>query len=637
MVGLCFLLIKITLERYSDGLRPVCQRCKRLKKDCLFARSREPEKLVIIEASMVDKLEARIKELEQALFKTKISSESDISIDSEINTPLSSTLNSNFMYSRESTFLFLQSITKPQSTLFSPLDPPFSPEIILDMLQAYIEYWNAWPLNFIHPRWLIAKRHSINPSIIYTLCALSCRNSKYEPLLRSMGYDCTKILFENAKRNFNHEDTTFENLMAVIFMGVFSVAQERFRQFLLYLSLALQYGNFLQINLDPDDLEQQCGLKFSNIEKESRRRVWFVLKSLFLKFSVTATVLEDTVKNPISLKLFHELTEDPSDLQFSSIPIDINCYDAEPLASSIYFIGFDVQKFHEKYLIREITLETYIEANCLYQKLLDWFYRSPEWIQNVFKPNSNASNFSGPCLILAQRLIFFYHSLILMVHRFAYSSLCRFPPPDIVPATIEPPQAGDLSLKICWNSHNSIVEYLKRNPILSESSYIRVLAISTLETLSQFAAFSCTMLRFSDTQEKRNIATKDFKFLRSCIVANAASGPHRHMSLASIFLDGLNQIHKLPFGLEREKETYRRFGIAINNFDKKLISMEKNNQSGLTTKIENSNLAISNQMQKELVPGVNPIPLSFDDVNLETTAVSIDNSNFLLDPFFTNE
>ncbi|KAJ1545951.1 hypothetical protein HK096_005753, partial [Nowakowskiella sp. JEL0078] len=559
----------------------------RLNRSCTYARSREASLNLVIThstaSSKIMNLEARIKELEQALENVKLDANHSASTSN-----LSENLNfhSNGIFASPSSLypinlsnhqpLSYFQLQKPDllvSSLRSSLNPPFSLEIIVNMLEAFFENCNDWPVNFIHPRSFMAKTNVCNSALLYILCANGCIYSKYEPMLRLMGHNASEILFEAAKQNFDHEDSSFENLMTVIYMGKYSLIQGRLRQFWIYLNMASQYSKFQQIHLDPDDLELINGPRWSVIEKESRRRVWFFVNPLLQKFQL-GTTIESTVKKPLPLKIFHALNDDIVNFSMSTLKVEYEAkvYDAEPLAQTLNEIGDDIRKFLSQYQNQEISFQTHFEANCLYQRLIHWFNSSPEWIQNILKCENAKNSFlaGSKSSFLALRLVLFYHSFILLVYRFTYSSLCRFPPPDIIPPGSESPQMKIPAFKVCWNSHHAIIDALKRHPILSQSSFVRVYTISALDSMPVFALFSCTMLKFADTQISRDIASRDFKFLKLCISADARFMP----SIGRLILDLLDCIDSHTYGPKREDVTYQLFGIGVENFEHKILSLE---------------------------------------------------------------
>ncbi|KAJ1557777.1 hypothetical protein HK096_005429 [Nowakowskiella sp. JEL0078] len=402
------------------------------------------------------------------------------------------------------------------------------------------------------------------------MCSRASENSKYEPMLRSMGINSSEVLYEAAKQNFDHEDISLENLMAVIYMGMYCVKKARLKQYWIYLNMASQLSKFLEINLDPDDLESRYGLQFSMIEKETRRRIWLLLNPMFLKYSLISN-LEVTVRKPLPLEIFHALT-DNMDTNLCILPINIDINDIEHLTQALDDIMLKIQKSHEKYRNRETSFECHIEANTLYLKLLQWYYSTPEWVQNVLKLENSKipPSVSYKNSILAIRLITHYHSLILLVYRYSYSSLCRTNPPETCSLTFDSPQMKIEVFQICWNSHHIIVDAFKQHSILFYSAHLEIFANSIMECMFNVALFSCTMLRFSDVQELREIAMNDFKFIKLCIYTNA-----KFLSvLAQIGLELLDRIDKLPFGLEREILTYQMIGIALEQYEKRIMMIE---------------------------------------------------------------
>ncbi|KAJ1551024.1 hypothetical protein HK096_003617, partial [Nowakowskiella sp. JEL0078] len=576
-----------------DGVKPACQRCSHLRRDCTFNRTSVPKAgRKKKESKSTKNLEARVKELELALAKStsseKIIQESHNLEINNIFSSLSQNKSDDFCIPSVKQMFVPMSLSMPphsQTHLIqsphansSNHDLPLSPEMILDILQSFFSYSNWWPINFIHPQSFIAKRNFVNPSLMYAICARGCQFSKCEQTMKSMGVNLSEMLFETAKRLFDVEEMTFENLMAVIHMGMFCISNGKLRQFWAYFNLVSNLVHYLQLYIDPDDLERRHGYRWSVIEKETRRRVWSIVGSVFLRSTLGSKLspFEITVRRPLPLRIFHSLSDNTAYLNLYSSPMsfvnDVESYDAEPLAQDLSSFAAKIREFHTRNVNFEPTIETHMEADILYQYLNKWLSSSPTWFQTALWSNHFNLAASVPVgsgiPMLAVHSILIYHSLVIFLYRFSYSSLCNYPP-TIYPPDMETPQSINKGLKICWNSHQLLMNAFKSSRVFTENHAVFRTYPLNAGILTQPTLFSCTMAKFADSKEMRDAAIRDFHYLKHRL---SNIDPTYQKFSDVMILDDLRRIDELPYGLERHLETNRLFMFGLEDLENKIIS-----------------------------------------------------------------
>ncbi|KAJ1534486.1 hypothetical protein HK096_003799 [Nowakowskiella sp. JEL0078] len=643
------------MVRLFDGIKPACQRCKRLKKNCTYNRALDAALAGKRgEAQKIKDLEARIEELETALAKTSMTpnienSLRNINLSDLLQSLLQNNILSQMMSVQPSMSNTLQQFISPPQYI-SPKDPPFSTEIITDMLESYFNFSNWWPANFIHPNYFINKLQVVNPSLIYIVCARGCQYSKYDLMLKSMGVDPEEVLFESAKRNFDLEEMSFENMMTIAQMGLFCVSRGKLRQFWVYMNLTPHLVKYLQLYSDPDDLEQKYGFRWSVIEKEMRRRVWNLVSSVFLNSSHGSSLgSEVTVKSPLSLVYFHALTEEIID--FSSFQPQLSFFlasdflDAEPIAQELMVFGYNVRNLYQRTL-KEITNDILLEAEVLYQAMYIWFINTPDWFQNALKAEkiNLKTTVQAGVPMLAIHLVLMFHSLVLLLFRINYSTLCRYPP-ETYPLGSKTSQSDNKNLQLCWHSQQIIINAFKTCRVFTEDNEsFRIYPFNT-GTLAQAAIFSCTMSRFADSREFREVANHDFNFLKRRI---AKSGSF-YEKMPELLLHDLNRIDELPFGEERERETHHVFAFGLQDLEKKVFAetFSKENKKRVSI-TRNSPLHKTAESQTpQVVPTFSPVndesintssPQYFqnDKVVFTNDPVGLSKAPFQLNHFFSS-
>ncbi|KAJ3130033.1 hypothetical protein HK098_006745 [Nowakowskiella sp. JEL0407] len=618
-----------------DGKTP-CQRCNRLKRDCTYERAESSSHGNGKRAAQakVKELEARVKELEAALARASISpqnspeastmlypaqnSPAPTSSSSSATEPLTMReslsflgtlmqnqypqlplLNNNSfpvfsdfsdLNSASSSFPLLQKFvdkpilyapipTAPPQTLSHVNDVPFSEEIIDEMIDCFFLHCNFWPVNFMHPEWFFKNRHRISKPLLYIVCALGSRYSRYKPYLSSMGYEVNEVLFQKAKQYYDHEEISLENLMASIYMALYNVSVGRLRQVWIMLNLVISMVGFLKLHIDPDDVELELGTPIQHVEKETRRRLWWLVRGLVLKFPDLSRILETSinVRRPQPVTVFHAI---PLSLQSPFTPMielpEKDQFDAEPIGLELAVIGDSLRKFVEKMIVSEDleAVANIFEANEVFENLKRWFLSAPPWFHSVLTA-TNISRFASkgknqiPWLAIHLHLI--YYAFSLHLYRFLFSRLCSTPLE--LAAHVSRPNCFYSALNVCWNAHLMIMNAFRTSPLLSNPELISEYPYA-LGPLMQSIVFSVTMMNFAQLPDQRNMARRDFHFTRQLITKNAI-----HWKVAKILLRDLDKVNELPAGPERARQTLILFAFGTkqyeNMFLKRFESLER--------------------------------------------------------------
>ncbi|KAJ1550418.1 hypothetical protein HK096_007039 [Nowakowskiella sp. JEL0078] len=583
-------------------------------------------------------MEAHIKELELALANTKLASDlSSRNLSGDFNLSFSNDQFSSFFpqmpslststYSVQPHFQNLVN-TNPSFGISNP-DNPFSPEIILDMLEGFFNNCNWWPVNFIHPQSFISKRYYVNPALLYAVCARGSKFSKYEPMLKATGLNVPEILFQAAKRNFDHEEMSLESLMAAIHLCFFNLTHGRLRQSLMYLNIISNLTKFLHLYIDPDDLEQRFGVRWSVIEKETRRRIWLsvypVLSKITGQLSEYSQLFSKnfSVKKPLPLKTFHALSEVTIDLNLHNQNVffmnDLE-YDTESIAQELLSMIDGIEAFLDRNFCKEITDATYLEADLINNNLTTWFESKPIWFKTALESeNFDSTTMAEPVVLYLSILIMLmYHAARILIYRFVISSLCRYPP-SLHQLNTESPQSTNMALRSCWFSHRFILKALKSCTALSESYQLQRYYFIT-PVLAQTAVFCCTMLKFADVMEYRAEALRDYKYLKRRIMSTV---PFIH-SIPKYMLQDLEKLETISHGEIRERETFQIFRYDLTYFESKVFAEEMMSKNQNKETIANSPIGYFNSLTVGV--GKNPVEESSPYQESENSALEISGS-----------
>ncbi|KAJ3129488.1 hypothetical protein HK098_001255 [Nowakowskiella sp. JEL0407] len=534
-------------------------------------------------------MEARIKELEFALSQRNPlpnsntnTSNWDAILNDSYSLPLSnpgdlSTQNQLFALSLDGIqnplpasaiqFPLLEQISQNALSIFaiSPHDDlPYSAEVIDDMIECFFNYCNCWPVNFLQPQWYKKNRYRISKPLLYTLCAISSKYSKYTPMLQSLGHDPGKELFEAAKKCFDATDISLENFMCVLFMSTYLALVGRMREFWIFLNIGISMIGFLKLHIDPDELELITKRPILIIEKECRRRLWWLIREKAIRSEASKFMgRQINVRRPLPTSIFHAISDEtPWCREWSAL---YNAgFDVDNIAFDLHFLAEAIKQFQEKILEEknwssDLTPHL-VEADELIGRLRHWFELCPHWFHSVLTStniciNTDQKPYQIPYIALHIYLL--YYSLQLMVYRFLYSSFCLFSP------ELQPPlrrsHECQQAMDLCWKSHNTVMEAYRNKPILLQTSLAGYQY--TLGPLLHSIIFTCTMSEFADTPAECEQAIADFHFARKLLVKFMADRSFT-WKVVEVYLQDVDRVYCLPAGQERVDETMGLFVIG---------------------------------------------------------------------------
>ncbi|KAJ3130031.1 hypothetical protein HK098_006743 [Nowakowskiella sp. JEL0407] len=322
----------------------------------------------------------------------------------------------------------------------------------------------------------------------------------------------------------------------------------------------------LKLFMDPNELELATNSPMSDIEKECRRRLWWLVRGMVAMSPNTMKMIEGhiTVSRALPISVYHAM---PVDLDSPPQFVELDMYDIEDLSHDLNSIAKSIQDFVDTVVAENRSVNNcFIEADLLMEQLRLWYSRCPQWFHTVLdSTNICTSTDRKPHEIpfLAFHIHLMYFSLPLTLYRFVFSSFCLFPPELQTPRSRSP--AVQQALDICWNSINLIMLAYRTKPILMEASSYTTYPY-VLGPLLHSIAFSCTMSKFADTPEQCIAATRDFKFTRQ-LLAKIISGSS-NWQFVNYFLEDIDRVNSLPAGLERMNETMRLFTFHSQLFEK---------------------------------------------------------------------
>ncbi|KAJ3130032.1 hypothetical protein HK098_006744 [Nowakowskiella sp. JEL0407] len=504
----------------------------------------------------------------------------------------------NLMSDSSLQFPILQQLAQSQLSMLiiqSQNDLPFSAEIIDDMIEDFFLHCNCWPVNFLHPNWVRKNRHRISRPLLLIICAISSRNSKYLPLFTSMGRNPGEELYRCAKKSFDFTETTLENFMCLIFMSIYNVMVGRMNDFWICLNVGVGMIGILKLHVDPDELELISNSPISNIEKECRKRLWWLVRGLAMKSPDTMKMIEGriNVSRALPLSVYHAMSEDESDS--SETPqglVGLDMYDIEEFSHDLHAIAESIKDFLERVADEKRSVDLcFIEADVLMNRLRQWFFQCPDWFHSVLdSPNicKNTNRKPDEIPFIALHIHLMYYSLQLTLYRFLYSTFCILPP-DL---QIEQSRS-QRAIALCWNSHTVIMTAYRSRSILMESSYTSY--PYSLGPLLHSIIFTCTMSKFADTPELCITATRDFKFSRNLLL-KFISDCSFNWRVVQALLEDVDRVYSLPAGIERVNDTLRLFTFSSKLYEKIFFKQEED--PSITGGINKSSAWSSNFIQQ---------------------------------------
>ncbi|KAJ1559378.1 hypothetical protein HK096_000754, partial [Nowakowskiella sp. JEL0078] len=279
-----------------------------------------------------------------------------------------------------------------------------------------------------------------------------------------------------------------------------------------------------------------------------------------------------TIKKPLPLKIFYGLSDNSNELNMYHEDFFLNEFDSEVelIIHELFSKIEEIAKFLERTQYEEISAATYLEAALLSQDLSLWFESKPIWLKSSL--NSEKINLTSNSELrtpnLAIYILLTYHAARILIYRFEISSLSRYPPPDLYNQNSGSPQSTNLALQICWDSHKFILQSLKSCPILLDSNQIQRPPVIT-SIILQVSVFSCIMSMFADVKDDRDLALRDYNYLKRKI-----SSVIPFSSIVKFLLEDLEKLERLPYGELKEKVTYQIFRYGIIDFETKLFAEE---------------------------------------------------------------
>ncbi|KAJ1524700.1 hypothetical protein HK096_000884, partial [Nowakowskiella sp. JEL0078] len=324
-----------------DGLKPVCCRCSKLKKECKYERKSDPN-FVPIKRARKEALEDRneqntIPDSEQSeslLVSKKLianilhnltkqqkqQNQDQIQLENSIIQQLVSSLGIKNANSELLPF----SIYPPEPRIFhSSEELPYPPAIIDDMVNSYFSNLAHWPLNFMHSPSFIVNRYRIPRALLAIVCARGSKYSKFTPFLSTQA-DVSRVLLNYAKKHFDHEDVSLNGLIINVQFALFYKDVGLPRNGWVYISSFLTLIRLLELYEDPDELSQKNGSRFNPIEKEIRRRVWWSLRIISLSPN---SLLKEFPINGVRMPLPSEHFESLSEIQEATQEITLFPYE----------------------------------------------------------------------------------------------------------------------------------------------------------------------------------------------------------------------------------------------------------------------------------------------------------------------
>ncbi|KAJ1539639.1 hypothetical protein HK096_000508, partial [Nowakowskiella sp. JEL0078] len=269
----------------------------------------------------------------------------------------------------------------------------------------------------------------------------------------------------------------------------------------IYTSMIPAMCEILKLHIDPDELELTTGHRWTVVEKDMRRRVWW---SARIHGDHSMCKMMANVKSPLPNRIFSVLqnTEyhiDNSYLTSSSgLPL---LPELDPLAQKLAFIIEKAIIFHQNSIAQECRNDLIEESKKIYVNLLDWLKNLPEWVHGVVstsRVHANQSKFltSSYEFWRSWSLCIQYHSAILTIFRFVLVDLCK-------KSNLENPvpnnQSFDMSLGYASIAARGIVTYLNDILLRYDPNFERI-DLVTLLAIQNTGTFLAALSRFGQTE-----------------------------------------------------------------------------------------------------------------------------------------
>ncbi|KAJ3130035.1 hypothetical protein HK098_006747 [Nowakowskiella sp. JEL0407] len=543
-----------------------CEKCSRLNRTCTYKRFNDPNYIPIIlsRTAKVKELKQQISVLQKRLadkdslqVKTTSSSLPEINLDIEnvnddgnknkqkqlilpanpaistsaTNSSLISPVYTDFTqtvpFSVASTIS--DEISAGQQRLFTNFFSNPSPNVIInnegwilpmelieDVLYSFFSACNYWPTNFLHEHTFMASWTQQPKELIYILCARGAEyNVKYSQTLQLTGRFPGEVFYLKAKKLLDVDEHSYNNLLAVIHLCSYSAKLGRFKSAWVYSSLLLTLCTINKLHIDPDELEVQLQHRWTILEKELRRRVWWCAR---FYMDVINVDVASNVKRPLSSRIFQSLPDNLYTLDGAFLPspvaVSYRC-DLDAQTQELLLFAAAVLSFHHKSNIERDRTKLLNESAQIYGRLKLWYSSIPNWLLTVTSPNAQIYPLepSSALFWAANTAVLFYHSLVLTLFRFSLIDLCKEQKFSENGVGIVKYSATSI-FRNTSASRRAIILFLseillKYDPTFKNVSFLIIAGIMAV------GKYCSTLSRFGDTQELRELMLKDFMFVKS--------------------------------------------------------------------------------------------------------------------------
>ncbi|KAJ1555091.1 hypothetical protein HK096_009213 [Nowakowskiella sp. JEL0078] len=510
-----------------DRAKPTCFRCSQLEQACSYDRKNDPNFVPLNRTRTKSKsnlafrsVQRKVNKLQQELAAENLAIQ-QVEQQKKLqlkNSQLQQILLQFGLQNSTSEELHLQ-LYPPEPRIIQSRDElPYPPEIIDDLVESYFEN-SHWPLNFLHESSFMANKYKIPRALLCIICARGYRYSKFRPFLYLQG-NIEEELLQLAKNLFDYEDISMDSLIINIqFCFLYKDLGKNHRSWI-YVSSFLSLVKIMKLYEDPDIIELESGKKFNLIEKEMRRRVWWLLR--IMTYSQN-TILNDypvhNVRIPLSLGTFESLSENQGTLLSLALTPGSQKYDVETIAIEMVIWRERLTLFHTKICERlDISFdlfETLIQATKIQSEFQLWFDGQPDWFRNVMDLDNiyvNKSTPKDPNQIswLAPNLHLLFHALSVFPYRFLLVFISGSKSLDSQQKHLSK-EFISVAIEFCLNHQKSLFSILKNCILRLDPDCDHIFPIN-LFTLEHFSIFTSIMSQFGETEEVRSICSMDFKF-----------------------------------------------------------------------------------------------------------------------------
>ncbi|KAJ3130016.1 hypothetical protein HK098_006728 [Nowakowskiella sp. JEL0407] len=500
-----------------SGNKPSCDRCKRLGRKCTYDRFNDPQFVPTIKSRALE-LENQIAVLQKMLEASKNEKAAGNSAPTESSKNNTSPAVQNTPNGSGSFALGTYPGAEQSNGLPNQADGWILPlEVVQDALQNFFTHVNSWPTRFMHERSFMSSWTRQPRELVYSLCSMGARFSPKYLMLNLREKVPGVKFYEQAEKLVNIVEPNFETLLTIIYLCIFSADIEKFKATWVYSSLITTMLPMLKLNVDPEELEKRYGHRWTVIEKDMRRRVWW---SSTLVTEFNPAKLTSSVKRPLPSHVFATLPDDLCSLEgaflFSAPPDPFNS-DIERLAEDIVIIGESARQLNENAINRTPRSNIFVEAANLYSRLETWKNNLPDWMNAIVSARivHNKQSPIPPSSALfwkAHTVHLMFQTCVLNIYRFALIDLCQL-------------QSDSSAIPLIPYSHTSAFQHSKKaacailsfikDILLHFDPQAQTVSLVTVVTILYASMFAATVARFGDSPDVKDTASRDLIFLRS--------------------------------------------------------------------------------------------------------------------------